>query len=74
MDDTKARDYRDGVERQELRKQGMESGNEQSEVSGEGKRVGILASKLKMDQDFTVTERKEGDLGNTHRRYSMVLK
>lgn len=65
VDDTKAHDYRDGVEREELRKQEIESGNEQSEISGEGKRVGIVASKLKTDQDFTVTERK-GGIWETH--------
>ena len=40
-EDTKASDYRDGVEREELRKQEMESDSEQGEVSGESKWVGL---------------------------------
>lgn len=50
-EDTKASDYRDGVEREELRKQEMESDSEQGEVSGESKWVGIVASKLKIGLD-----------------------
>lgn len=36
VEDNKACDYRDGVTREELREEEMESGNEQGEVSGEG--------------------------------------